>query len=381
MAIIQFNLNSKSLIYPFMTPIFTCLRLYLMLNYKTQHLIIMVAMFMGELLCFIPELILQHLSKKENRQNALKDQNQKFVPKPVILIQPQPRIVIKKEYLLLFIFLFSFIDSTTFYCLSIIIAMSDTNLTLQMKIVFIIFTVFFSKIILNFPFYKHQKFSFILIILAILLITTLDIIYKSINLLTVVCYTGIYCLMSIQKVLEKYSMEYLEITLYQLLSYEGLFGLLITIVYAIPLYYLKCGVNWKFCIEEKSIDDIIMSFEYMFSDIFRVLDLIGIILTSLFLNVFNQFTSYKLSPNHRSVSETLSALLWWVLYDIISDENQEGLLKLVIAPITYVLLICGCFVYNEIIIIYICELEYDTTKEIRKRQELVSSNNFLFNQT
>lgn len=87
----------------------------------------------------------------------------------------------------------------------------------------------------------------------------------------------------------------------------------------------------------------------------------GIIELSLILTLF------YLNPNFSYVSEIVSIFLIWILENIklgVADFMKEYWPSSILG---YFTILIGALIFNEIIIIYICGLERNTKKEIRKR--------------
>ena len=82
-------------------------------------------------------------------------------------------------------------------------------------------------------------------------------------------------------------------------------------------------------------------------------------------------TNFYFSPTHRSVSDTLSSLFYWV-YTLITNNSSEKEYKgyqYVLPVIGYIVMMFGCLVYHEILILFVFGFEKNTKQEVAKRSD------------
>lgn len=172
---------------------------------------------------------------------------------------------------------------------------------------------------------------------------------------------------SIREVLEKYIMQTYYLTSSIILLIEGIFVLIVFLLYfgivqlipcsnLNPLFKNICDLSQWVIVKE----DFLMNFTYSnISTLFAWAYIISVYLASL----FRVETINKLTPTHRFVGEMLFQFYWFI-YNI----SIVHIINLVWLESTQViLLLFATFVFNEFIIIYLCNLDYNTRMEIAKR--------------
>ena len=266
-------------------------------------------------------------------------------------------------YFISYVFFYysNFINTTTFY----------GNISMITEILY--FSLF-NRIIFGNKIYSHHLFSMILISLCILGLYILLIIkyikietnewdtWRDIIFPTILNFI-IYLIFCCQLVKAKYYIEKYFISLYQLMLTIGTIGLILLLIFEPITFLIPC-------------DNLIICYEGHFAGFisgFKSLSglddcpsvIIGIFL--LFLTAFGLWlTVIYLSPSHFLSSDSIITFGINIIIDCYNDN-----LFLVNNPLFYVLsllTILGCFIYNEIIIIKIFGLNYNTKKEILKRQ-------------
>ena len=224
-----------------------------------------------------------------------------------------------------FFYYFNFIASTNFY----------GNISMIMEILF--FSLF-DRIILGNKVYSHHLLSMIIITISIL---------------------GLYILLiQAKSYIEKYF-----ISPYELLIYLGSLGLILLFIFEPFTFYISCN-NPVMCYDGH-FGGIISGFK-------QISDLKGILISilwffCLFLTAFGLWlTVIYLSPSHFLTSDSIITFGLNIMIDCYIGNFQ--LLKNPLFYILSILTIFGCLLYNEIIILKIFGFNYNTRKEIIKRQ-------------
>ena len=88
-------------------------------------------------------------------------------------------------------------------------------------------------------------------------------------------------------------------------------------------------------------------------------------------------TKKYLTPTHRSLSDTLTAFVSWIIL-IIVPGNTEWARNAMNIP-GYLLIFVGCLVFSEIIILHFCKLDRDTKEQITKRAATFVENEIISN--
>ena len=75
------------------------------------------------------------------------------------------------------------------------------------------------------------------------------------------------------------------------------------------------------------------------------------------------------SPILLLVTNILIPILFWVVELI---EGETSLIEIIIYPIGYMIILIGTLIYNEIIILNFCDLNKNTKKFVKQRQNVES---------
>lgn len=222
----------------------------------------------------------------------------------------------------------------------------------------LLFLVIFSVIFLKFTVYSHQIVSIIIIAICLLVFFINTVIYDHLGIIKildeVIYYTaiqGFYCL---SNVLGKiYLNKYFD-NIYIFLLYVGLISLIPVIIAGIVFLFIDLGEKFQIFQQFKKINIF-----YFFLDIF---------MTSLF-QIGLWLTIYYFSPCHYIIFETIGSILD-VTYTIIKDENYFKKNEQIFFVALYPIILFIVLVFNEIIILNFCGLNYNTKIEIMKRERL-----------
>lgn len=131
--------------------------------------------------------------------------------------------------------------------------------------------------------------------------------------------------------------------------------------------YIHC--NAIFCykgVKPPVLEDTWNSLSWMFSSDF-ILDLFYLFIITSVYNTFQVTTINLFTPTHNDASEALGSLISWIYMAYIKKIKNQFHLSCQI--IGFILMIVASLMYNEIIIIYTCNLNYYTRIEIAKRSE------------
>lgn len=277
---------------------------------------------------------------------------------------------INKIIRIIFIGILYFISYVFFYYYNFIV---DTKFYGNISMITeILYFSLFNKIILANNVYSHHLLSMIIITISILGLYILlifnfiqnndwdiwrDIFFPSI-LNFIVYLIFCYYLIQAKSYIEKYF-----ISPYELLIYLGSLGLILLFIFEPFTFYISCN-NPVMCYDGH-FGGIISGFK-------QISDLKGILISilwffCLFLTAFGLWlTVIYLSPSHFLTSDSIITFGLNIMIDCYIGNFQ--LLKNPLFYILSILTIFGCLLYNEIIILKIFGFNYNTRKEIIKRQ-------------
>jgi hypothetical protein len=249
---------------------------------------------------------------------------------------------------------------------------------------FFIITAFMSLIFLNYHIYRHQKLSMIISPILSLSLLLILVILKNEKekdnkspeaILFLIEILGLRSLRYILNVLGKLFMEKMFVSHIRLMTYFGICGIIFSLISS----FLSIFVSWNFIKNPDLNDYFIISnnkkrLKNIFDDWGDLGDLnwllfIGNILLWFGENYIKWFCIYSFSPNHYSVYASINSIII-IFIEIVIKKNDFG--KFFIKIFSLIAL-CGIFVcgliFNEIIIIRICDLDKSTNVEINKRQK------------
>ena len=223
----------------------------------------------------------------------------------------------------------------------------------------IIFLITFSVSILGFSIYSHQTFSIIIILICLLIFFFESIIYHKVGftdiILGILYYISIQAFYCLSDVLgKKYLNTYLD-NLYLFLFKIGIIGLIPLIIFG--FLTLIVDVNEKYHLFQffSKIDFWIFLLDLFFSCLFEL---------GLWLTI------YYFSPCHYIIYESIANFLEIILAKVNGIEGIFSRGEIITFYILYPVFILGTIVFNEIIILNFWGLNYNTKKEIMKRETI-----------
>ena len=243
-----------------------------------------------------------------------------------------------------------------------------------------IFDALFYLYVLRFNIYRHQKFSLIGIGICLFLIIFSEFFFQDINifltygqfvLVILLIFVVQFCSAMVDSI-EKYLFEYNQLNQFLALMFEGIFGFVLTVIYAFFYNPFDDIVAMK---KNNSTGNFVM----------LILALILYLILSGVKNAFRVTTTKIYSPMTTTFMDYILNP-FYLTYDFASgfDYFTNGeinysyfILNLILSIIISFL---GC-VYNEFLILFCFGLERDTYNQITKRsfteQELITINNVM----
>jgi len=243
-----------------------------------------------------------------------------------------------------------------------------------------IFDALFYLYVLRFNIYRHQKFSLIGIGICLFLIIFSEFFFQDINifltygqfvLVILLIFVVQFCSAMVDSI-EKYLFEYNQLNQFLALMFEGIFGFVLTVIYAFFYNPFDDIVAMK---KNNSTGNFVM----------LILSLILYLILSGVKNAFRVTTTKIYSPMTTTFMDYILNP-FYLTYDFASgfDYFTNGeinysyfILNLILSIIISFL---GC-VYNEFLILFCFGLERDTYNQITKRsfteQELITLNNIM----
>ena len=322
------------------------------------------------------------IEKKSSANELLKlnETSRVMTIQDIDLIVNENQNTLGKEKVIRIIFIgFLYFISYVFFYYSSFITKTNFYGNISM-ITEILYFSLFNRLILGIKIYSHHLFSMILITLCILsLYILLYIKYIETNewnpssdfIFPTILNFIVYLIFCYQLVKAKYYIEKYFISIYKLIFFLGTLGLILLLIFEPISFFIPCDY------ETICYDGHLAGFISGFKQLSGIQDGLKLILTLilLFLTTFGLWlTVIYLSPSHFLTSDSIITLGINIIIDCFS-ENLD-LLKNPLFYILSLLTIFGCLVYNEIIILNICNLNHNTRNEIIKRQHVEMSSKF-----
>ena len=229
---------------------------------------------------------------------------------------------------------------------------------------FMFFIIILSRIILGQKIYLHQIISIIIIIISIIIVIVIIFLEKNdsfnygfVNFAFVILVTALYSLFD---VLEKKYYNLFMDSPYHFMFILGLYSSI-----AILLYEIFTDIIFGY---DREFNGIFFKIEKNFVDygFLYVLIFLGDILSASIWLAGIQLTVYFFTPSHFIISESISQ----IITTIIDGETIKDfpVFEKIVIYFFFVVILLISFVYNEIIIINVCNLSKDTKKNISIRQ-------------
>ena len=228
----------------------------------------------------------------------------------------------------------------------------------------IISYIFLSRIILGEKIYMHQIFSSIIIFISILVVIIVYLInYKReniliilINLVFIIITSSLYALFN---TMEKKFYNIFMDSPYHLMFIIGLFGIIIILLYEIITLIIS-GIDNQFSGIFYQIYTNYKDKEYLYILIF-----IADILISFLFVCGIALTVYFFTPCHFIISESISQIITFIIN---GEFEVFSIGEIITIGIFFLVILFSGLIYNEIIIINIYSLKYNTKKYINIRQ-------------
>ena len=232
-------------------------------------------------------------------------------------------------------------------------------------LLYILFYITLSRIILGQKIYEHQIFSTIIILISIIIIIIIIFAEKSylskygfLNYVPTIIITVCFALFNVLG--KKYYNVFIG-SPYYFMFILGLFSLILILLYEIITVAIF-GYDTQFNGIFYQFYQYFKKYEFLYILIFM-----GELLVT-FINLAGiQLTIYFFTPCHFFISESISQVISTIADEILEDFSH---VEQVIIYIFFIIILLSAFIYNEIIIINVCNLSKNTKKKINMRQSL-----------
>ena len=225
----------------------------------------------------------------------------------------------------------------------------------------ILLLIVISKFILKTSIYRHNLLSLIIILFNLLLISISYIHYFLTKTISVTIYylfnNFLLCLLYV------FGKKYLDsfyVSPYNLILYIGIICSFIFLVYDLIVYLIVIDNN-------DNIHDIILRFQKNGSSSFVILFLLDIIF-SFSCNIGIWLSIYYFTPFHFIISELISEYIYYT-YDWLFGDSDYEVGNIILYSLIYLINLFLSLVFNEIIILNFCDLDFNTKIKIEQREK------------
>ena len=153
----------------------------------------------------------------------------------------------------------------------------------------------------------------------------------------------------------------------------GIINTALLLIFDIFAYFLNRDISGIIIGFQKNINSALNVFYFIGTLIFEFLWVLGI-----------KLTIYYFTPCHFSLLEYIAEYISYIKFVIESDEDFYSTTNVIIFTIAYIINFFCCLVFNEVLILNFCKLDFNTKKRIQER--MTTANNpgddkeFLLNQ-
>ena len=253
------------------------------------------------------------------------------------------------------------------------------NVELDLIIIFnILFKYIFSKLILKTNYYRHHYLSFVINIICLVLICTVDIYnifdnwnentiyFILIKIFSSICY-------AFEDVIGKKALIKEFLSPFSILLYKGIYELFLLVLLSIPFFFIKVEDENIFYVFSKRLNN--------FKKIFFAFLLM---IMNFAYNVFIWIINDRFSPNDLGMAMAIQGIIDKIDFLIFNfNELNDTLILSIYKILIYLILVFGTCIHNEILIINYCDLNEYTKKKIniKSKEDFESANERTLTQT
>ena len=226
----------------------------------------------------------------------------------------------------------------------------------------IIFFITLSIYAMKYKIYRHHFVSLIVILLnLILLMISFIICFPDCTIQTIIYYFFYSFLFCLYCILGKKYLNLFSNSPYNIMLSIGIVSLIILFIFDIIMFSL-------FDNNDNYINKygIILGFKKM-TNILSIYVFIFDVICNFFSNIGLWLTIYYYSPFHYIISESMSEYLF-ILYDFIIFKRDYKFSDIILYTIIYIINFTFFLIFNEIIILKFCGLNYNIKENIEERE-------------
>ena len=315
---------------------------------------------LGMILAFIPDIIVKcSIKKKILKGKKLPNQN------PLIIEEKKAkRLKVLKALIIALCCILDFLQK-------ILTFLYSQYIINNLWIFDIVFLGSFSYLILGLKLYSHQYLSSLIMIILGIVINAIQVEYNIELIYKLLLSFIIEIFYNLGLVIAKYGMDSLFMTPYEITYYEGIFGIIINIIFLSiatkyelvnPPLIIELAKSCKY--KDKTYLDNFYGYWESFHGIEILLFIVEMFSRALF-NLFGHIIAKDFTPSH--------VILLLMLGEVLLSFKTEFTATKIISLIIILFEIFMLLIFTEIIELNFCGLEYNTKKNIRKRVKNITN--------
>ena len=373
----EFGIINSKLLILIIFPIFSQLRRIIISYINDNNMFQIFRTFLSYLISFIFILIIKYRTKNEKIENEIEkkekytnnnERNSSIWINPLKENENLMNKEKRKKKILFMIFLTAIDFSKNIYSIIFRTIYNDYivefNLGKQSIGIFleILLLIAISKFVLKTSLYRHNLLSLIIILFNLSLTVLSYISYFRIKtILVIVYYLFNNFLLCLLYVFGKKYLDSFYVSPYNLILYIGIICSFIFFVYDL-IVFLIVGDN-----KDNNIHGIILGFRNNCSFTFVILFILDIIF-SFACNIGIWLSIYYFSPFHYIISELISEYIYYT-YDWLFGDSYYKAGNIILYSLIYLINLFLSLVFNEIIILNFCDLDFNTKIKIEQREK------------
>ena len=354
--------------------------------FEQHHWLITFGMFVGELfsLTIYIYIVIKRKKRESSENNDKVDDEQQNEEDDNGIRPPVPTNLIFS-----FTALCDLLASTLF---TFGLTYLTSSMFQMMKTFQLFFVCLMSKAILKKEIYRHQYLGVGTLILGLFLVGLNSIfedneqVAKNPIVGIILTLLGLF-FYSIENIIQEKFMNKYQIHPSQLVGFEGLWGTIMYTCLLIAFQYISCdgwndvikeGICFKNDKNKAYIEDSIFAFMQMWDNKTLLILYIFFIISVALYNLVGIKLTKLVSSTARVVVDEVRAVFIWLFFMIFNPvkgtEEEFHYLQL----IGYIFLVLGTIIYNEILVISFCNLDYYTRDKIKERKYKEIEDNQLY---
>ena len=257
-----------------------------------------------------------------------------------------------------------------------------TSMFQMMRGLELFFVCLWSKIFLKNPIYRHAFLGVGSLIFGLSLVGLNAILYDNKKVaknpgvgIVLLCTSQFFS--STEYVFQEKFIKHYDVHPFQLVGFEGLWGVCMYTILLIIFQFVSCD-NWGDSLKEGicavddknkyHIEDTIFAFRQMWNRKAILIVYIFYVVSIALYNIVGINLTKLVSSTARAVVDTVRTVFIWLFFICFEPVPNTRETFRILQFIGFCFLVFGTLVYNEILVIRFCNLDYYTRDNIRKRK-------------